>query len=46
MKLYDEMKALKENQKEEVTRLYLENKDLAANNVAFKQLLEQREVAS
>ena len=35
---------MKESQKEEVTRLYLENKDLASNNVAVKQLLEQKDV--
>ena len=44
MKLYEEMRGLKEQQKEEITRLYLENKDLASNNVALKQLLEQKEV--
>lgn len=44
VKLYEEMRGLKEHQKEEITRLYLENKDLAANNVALKQLLEQKEV--
>ena len=44
MKLYEETRGLKEHQKEEITRLFLENKDLAANNVALKQLLEQKEV--
>ena len=42
--MYEEMRGLKEQQKEEITRLYLENKDLASNNVALKQLLEQKEV--
>ena len=44
VKVYEEMKGLKEHHKDEITRLFLENKDLASSNVALKQLLEQKEV--
>ena len=44
VKVYEEMRGLKEHQKDEITRLFLENKDLASSNVALKQLLEQKEV--